>query len=379
VTAAASGGEDAMRICFIAPVPPFQGGIAKYCYSLAKELEKRHDLLLLSYARQYPALLYGKKSQIDPDIDKESIRKEFRNLSFDIDSASPGSWRETARRIDAFSPQLVIIPWWVVYWGPMYLYLLLSLKRKGIRVLFLCINVYEHEDTPLKKELTKFVLKRVAHFIVHSEQEKRQILEFHPAARVTKHLLPLFTYSELSLPQRQNDVINLLFFGFVRRYKGLDLLLRALAMLKAEKIKLRVAGQFWKDKEEYLRLVLELGISEMVQIEDGYISDEEMSRYFAGSDLVVLPYKRSITSGVIATAYGFRKPVLATRVGGFHEVIEDGSTGKLVAPDDAQALAEGIRWFIGNRTTDFAGNITRFTAQRMSWSSLVDRIEEFTV
>ena len=365
-----------MRICLVGPVPPFRGGIAKYCYSLAKELEKRHELLLLSYKRQYPEFLYGKKNQIDPDFNKDRIIKEFKHLSYDIDSANIVSWFETSRRIAAFNPDTVILPWWVAYWTPMYLYLLHFLKRRGIRVVFLCINVFEHEDNPLKKFLTKLILKKVDSVIVHSEQEKNQILEFNPMATVRKHLLPLFCY-DARVATRQDGNLNLLFFGFVRPYKGLDTLLQAVGILRNHDIALRIAGEFWKDKDEYISLINDLGISEKVEIIDSYISDDEMSLHFSCADLVVLPYKKTITSGIIATAYGFGKPVLATNVGGFHEVIQDGYTGKIVSPDDPEALADGIVWFMTNKQIDFEDNIAKFTSQNMSWNSLVDMIEAF--
>jgi len=365
-----------MRVCLIAPVPPFRGGIAKYCYSLAKELEKRHELLLLSYRRQYPKLLFGNKSQIDPEVDRSRMVDEFNRLSFDIDSANPFSWLETSRRIASFNPDLVILPWWVSYWAPLYLYLLRFLDKRGIRVLFLCINVFEHEHSPLKNFLTRLVLKRAGAVIVHSELERSQVLAFNPRATVIKHLLPLFRYHPA--PREGSErALNLLFFGFVRPYKGLDTLLKALGLLKERDIALRVAGEFWQDKGEYLALIDELGISGKVEIEDRYLSDQEMSRLFAWADLAVLPYKKTITSGVIATAYGFGKPVLATAVGGFPEVVEDGRTGRIVPPDDPQALADGILWFIEHREVDFAGNIESLAAREMSWKSLVDRIEAF--
>jgi glycosyltransferase involved in cell wall biosynthesis len=366
-----------MRVCLIAPVPPFRGGIAKYCYSLARELEKRHELLLLSYERQYPRLLYGRKSQIDPDIDRARITGEFSRLSFGIDSANPFSWIKTAREIDSFRPDLVILPWWVAYWAPLYLYLVRFLKKKGIKVVFLCINVFEHEDNFFKKFLTKSVLKRVDAIIVHSEQEKSQILEFAAGATVRKHLLPLFAYDPGPKAARQGKQLNLLFFGFIRPYKGLDTLLRAIAILRDRDIRLKIAGEFWHDKEDYLRLIRELDIADRVEIVDGYLSDQEMGLCFSRSDLVVLPYRKSITSGVIATAYGFGKPVLATKVGGFHEVVKEGCTGKLVPPDDPQSFADGLLWFLANRQIDFEANISEFTSQEMSWRSLVDLIEEF--
>ncbi len=365
-----------MKLCLIAPLPPFRGGIAKYCHSLALELEKRHELLLLSYRRQYPKILYGRKNQIDQDVDKKTILAQFNRLSYDMDSANPLSWRRTAREIGDFKPEMVIIPWWVAYWTPLYLYLLLSLKRRGIKVLFLCINVYEHEGSRLKNLLTRFVLGKVHRIIVHSRQERQEIMSFNTTATVRTELLPLFEYDVLPM-EKVDSRLHLLFFGFVRSYKGLDTLLRALALLKDCDILLKVAGEFWCDKNEYLDLIRELDLSAIVELVDGYVSPGEMGRQFAWADLVILPYKKSITSGVLATAYGFGKPVLATDVGGFCELLLDGCTGKLVPPDNPRALADGVRWFLENRDLDFAGNISAFTREKMSWSSLVNTIEEF--
>ena len=364
-----------MRVCLIAPLPPFRGGIAKYCHSLAKELEKRHELLLLSYSRQYPKLLFGNKNQIDPDIDTAQVVKQFGDLSYSVDSANPFSWLETSRRIDAFRPDLVVLPWWVAYWAPFYLYLLYALRKRGIRVVFLCINVFEHEQSPIRNFLTRQVLRRAAAMIVHSGLERDQILRFNAKAKVRVHPLPLFNYPVQPRAGR-NLNLNLLFFGFVRPYKGLDTLLKAVGILKDRPIALRIAGEFWHDKDQYLKLIDDLGIAGKVEILDGYCPEEAMGRYFSEADLVVLPYKKSITSGIIATAYGFGRPVLATRVGGFAEVVRDGCTGKLVPPDDPQALADGIVWFLEGTGNDFEENIREFTDRSMSWESLVRTITD---
>ena len=365
-----------MRVCLIAPVPPFRGGVSKYCYSLAKELEKKHELLLLSYKRQYPILLFGKKSQTDPAIDRDHIINEFKHLTYDIDSASIVSWFETSKKIAAFNPDIVVLPWFVVYWAPMYLYLLRSLKKQGIKVVMSCINVFEHEDNFIKRFLSKLVLRSVDSLIVHSEREKDEILEFHPKAKVIKHLLPLFEYGP-HIKTSCDHKLNLLFFGCVRPYKGLDTLLNAIGILKDQDIALKIAGDFWYDKDRYLKLIEDLAISPKVEIVDRYIPNDELSFFFSWADLVVLPYKKTKTSGIIATAYGFGKPVLTTNVGGFYEVVKDGYTGKIVAADDPEAFADGIVWFINHRETTFEENILEFTSNNMSWDSLVRLIEEF--
>jgi glycosyltransferase involved in cell wall biosynthesis len=363
-----------MRICLIAPIPPFRGGIPKYCYSLAQELEKRHELLLLSYRRQYPELLYGNRPQQDSAVDRKTITEEFSNLSYNLDSVRIDSWFEAARRIDAFAPDVVILPWWVTYWAPQYVWLMRHFRKRGIKCLLLCINVYEHEDSFFKKILTRFVLRRADLMIVHSSLEQADLKAINSRATIRTHLLPLFRYDSPPL-LRSGNTLRLLFFGFVRPYKGLDVLLRAVALVADLDVKLNVVGEFWQGSEEYLNLIQELNISGRVEIVDRYVPDEEMAVYFVESDLVVLPYLTSRTSGVIATAYGFCKPVLATDVGGFHEVVRDGFTGKIVPPGDPQAIADGIRWFCDNRQVDFEENIALFAEQQMSWRSLVDTVE----
>ena len=367
-----------MKICLIAPIPPFRGGVAKYCYSLAQELEKRHELLLLSYQRQYPALLYGKKCQIDGESGRKIIAEEFRCASYDIDSVSFLSWLETARRIDAFSPDVVLLPWWVTYWAPQYAWLMHHFRKRGIRYLLLCINVYDHEDLTLKKMLTRYILKQPEMMIVHSGKELVELSKINKAARIRTHLLPIFSYDAIAA-SRHDRLLQMLFFGFVRPYKGLDILIKALALVNDLEMHLKVVGEFWDQKDEYLELVSSLGLSGRVEIIDRYVTEDEMSHFFAGADLVVLPYRASKTSGVIATSYGFGKPVLATDVGGFHEVVKDGSTGKLVQAGNPQAIAEGIRWFCNNRQVNFESNIASFVEERMSWRSLVNVIEELVV
>jgi glycosyltransferase involved in cell wall biosynthesis len=210
--------------------------------------------------------------------------------------------------------------------------------------------------------------------IVHSGQELAELQAINGRAAVQLHLLPVFSYAGLA-PSCTSRTLNLLFFGFVRPYKGLDLLLRAVAMLHDLDIHLKIVGEFWDGKDEYLSLMNELDIAGKVEVVDRYVTDVEMARFFAWADLDVLPYRESKTSGVIATSYGFGKPVLATDVGGFSEVVVDGYTGKLIQPGDPQAIAEGIRWFYNNRLVDFEGNIASFVEQQMSWRSLVDTIE----
>ncbi|HWI41572.1 MAG TPA: glycosyltransferase family 4 protein [Verrucomicrobiae bacterium] len=347
--------------------------MSRYCYYLAKAIQEKHELLLLSYSRLYPRMLYGKKSQVDSSVDVETIKREFGRLEYGIDSASPASWIATMAEITAFGPEVVILPWWVTYWTPMYACLLAFLKKRKIRAVLLCINVYEHESSFIKKLLADFVIRRAPNVVVHSEEERREVLAINGRAAVAKHLLPLFEYSPCRSAE-SDGVLRILFFGFVREYKGLDVLLHAIRLLRDRAVSLRIVGEFWEGKDKYLALIEQLGISSRVEVFDGYVPDTEIDEHFAWADLVALPYRRSRTSGIIATAYGFGKPVLATDVGGFREVVQEGLTGKIVPPGDADAFAAGIGWFMDNRAIDFAGNIAVFAGRCMSWRSLADLV-----
>jgi glycosyltransferase involved in cell wall biosynthesis len=363
-----------MKICIIGPVPPFRGAVPKYCYALAKELEKKHELLILSYKRQYPQFLY-RKNQYDTDSTYDCMKSEFAHVYYDLDSVNIFSWYATVKKIAEFNPDSVIIPWYIVFFAPMCLYLLYSLKKINIKVLFIGINVFEHEDNYIKKLLVKFVFRRVDNVLVHSELEKNEVQEINSKAFVAKHLLPLFEY-EARGTTSHDSTTHLLFFGRVRNYKGLDTLLKAVSLLKGQDIFLKIVGEFWHCKKEYVTLIHDLGIGDKVEIIDSYISDSEVGQYFSWADLVVLPYKKTKTSGIIATAYGFGKPVLATNVGGFYEVVEDERTGKIVLPDDPASFADGLLWFLNNRDINFEDNIFAFVSQNMSWSSMVTAIED---
>jgi len=302
-----------------------------------------------------------------------------------IDSMNPVSWVRTALRIVKMNGDLLILPWWVSFWAPQF-WTIAKIVRHYSRskILYLCHNVIEHESKWIDKTLTGFVLKTGDLFIVHSTEDQQGILSMFPGAVVGKSYHP--TYDVFDSGNFDSDAVRrdydikgniILFFGFVRKYKGLKYLIEALPKVLLEMpVTLFVVGEFWKDKDQYLLLLKELKIGDKVILIDKYVPNEEVGRYFACADLVVQPYVSATGSGVIQTAFGFNKPVIVTNVGSLPEVVEDGKTGYLVSPKSSVELAKAIlTFFEEEKYREFSDNIKK-GQYRFSWARMVDTIEE---
>lgn len=291
-----------------------------------------------------------------------------------LDSLNPLSWIRVARDLADFAPEFVIMPWWTVYWSFCFNTITSFLARRGVPVVYYCHNVFDHESSYWKRGLASWVLRKGDRYFVHTEQDRRNLLAIIPDASVCVHPHPIYNQfppPDGRIPHRRARV-ELLFFGFVRPYKGLDTLLSALALLKGSKsIRLTVAGEFWKGEKQTLEEIKRLGLEDIVDIDPGYHSDQETANIFSRADYVVLPYKNASGSGVVPIAYHYGKPVVVTRVGGLPDVVQHGRTGFIVAPDDPQALASQLRELLNIDPSRFRPHIERMK-KRMSWGSLAN-------
>ena len=370
------------RLCLLGPTYPYRGGIAHHTTLLCETLRKKHDILFFSFSRQYPAFIFPGKS------DKESITAGLRtkDVEYLLDSVNPWTWLITARHIARFRPERLIIPWWVVFWAPQVVTVATLVRRWcGAKIVLLCHNVVEHEASWLRVALSRFALARADMVVTQSRQETEKVRRllgekisvvtgFHPTYAPLTGTLPERgkARAELGLKGRV-----LLFFGFVRPYKGLDVLLDALpAVVKQHDVKLVIAGEFWKDKERYLKQIRRLGIAEYVTIFDSYIPNNEIGLYFAAADLVVQPYRSATGSGISQLAYGAQKPVVATNVGNLNEVIVDGVNGRLVPPEDSTALATALSHSLEGETLEVLTRNAATTRDRFSWDRLSDLLCE---
>jgi glycosyltransferase involved in cell wall biosynthesis/SAM-dependent methyltransferase len=332
-----------------------------------------------TFSRQYPQRLFPGKT--DRDSSREAIIREPAEAV--LDGLNPFTWRRAARRMATFNPDLVIIPWWTSFFALAFRTIARTVrKRTSAPVLFLCHNVIEHERRFYGIAPTRLALREGQIFVVHSEEERENLLRLLPGAVVRKAFLPVgrsFSAKFVSKEEARHalDATGnvLLFFGFVRPYKGLKYLIEALPeVLKRHEVTLFVAGEFWKNKADYETLIRERGLERNVRLVDRYVPNEEVGTYFAACDAVVLPYVGASQSGIVQLAYEFARPVIATTAGGLPDVVEDGATGYLVPPRDSRALAEAIvKMFKADRAT--MEQSCRDRASMLSWDALVEQIE----
>lgn len=331
-----------MKIILIGPVYPYRGGIAYVTTHLANTLlAAGHQLKVISFSRQYPGILYPGKNDKDPSQEPMKISADYL-----LDPLYPWTWLNTSKIAAAYQPDLIILTWWTTFWAPAFIALRKLLGRQT-RIALLIHNTIPHEARFYDRWLMKLVFRQADHYIVLSKRESQRLMEIIPDANPYLCDLPLHDISrtrlsksearsELNLPE-VNKV--LLFFGIVRPYKGLNILLDALAILKqrGKPPYLLIAGEFWEDKKIYEAKIQSLGLRDVVRIDDRYIPNEEVGIFFSAADLFIAPYIDGTQSGAISVAMSQNVPVLATdRIAGDMPWIHTVPAG------DAEALAKGI-------------------------------------
>lgn len=369
-----------MRIVLIGPVYPYKGGISHYTGLLCRALRQKHEVIMVSYKMQYPRFLFKKEQR---DYSNKSFQVE--DTKYWIHTANPCNLILAARRIRKCRPDVVILQWWHPYFAPCYRILAALLGK--IPLLITCHNVFPHERFPMDRFLTRMVLKRADGYIVQSHLDEKDLLTVKPDANyvVTPH--PTYNAFKMKnmgkaeareLLEVGSDSPMLLFFGFVREYKGLKYLLDALPEVKKRipDIALWVVGDFGDDKDVYLKQIERNGIGDHIRLVEGYVPDQEVEKYFAAADLVVLPYVSATQSGIVQIAYGFDKPVVVTDVGGLPDVVRHKETGYVVPPENAREIAGAIvSFYLEDRETDWESNIRKQAAE-FSWETMVERIEK---
>lgn len=364
---------------------PMRGGIAQYTAILAGELAKRHRVDLVSFTRQYPSFLFPGKSQLDTSA--SPLRFPSTPL---VDSIGPWSWERAARHLARERPDALVYKYWMPFFAPAFGTIARRVKRlcrpHPVRTIMVVDNLVPHEKRPFDGMLTRYVMGATDAYIVQSGAVRGDLLRLKPGARFLDVPHPVYNLFGDPLPKVEARTLLglpvggplLLFFGFVRRYKGLDILLRALTAIRAAvdpPPRLLVLGEFYEGREETAALVRELGLGDAVIILDEYVPDEKVGRYFSAADAVVLPYKSATQSGIVQIAWQLDRPVICTDVGGLAEVVHDGETGFVVPPEDPGALAEAVvRYYRDGCEGRFTERV-RAEKRKYSWDRMTEAIE----
>lgn len=342
-----------MKIALVGPTYPFRGGIAHYTTRLHQALvDEGHDLLTVTFRRQYPAWLFPGSS--DRDASRHTL--PLPDAKPWLDSLNPLTWQRTARALAAAAPDLLVLQWWTTFWAAIWVTLARRVRDTGAtRVVFLCHNVLPHDAKPWERRISRWVLAHGDGWVVHTEAERARLVTLLPgcAPQVAAH--PLYDiFPTTPLPQAEArrqlglpvDGPLLLFFGMVRAYKGLDDLLAALpAVLAAQPgARLLVAGDFWGQYPAYACRVAELGLEYAVTLHNRYIPNEEVATYFAAADALVAPYRRATGSGVVQTATALGTPVIGSDA--VLDALSAGEHGRVVPACDPAALAAALIDFL---------------------------------
>lgn len=377
-----------MNIVLIGTAYPLRGGIAHYVGLLWKYLSRRHDVSIVTFSRQYPKILFPGKSQDesgDAGIPVDSVQW--------IDSINPFNWIRTGLRVRALKPDLIVFKFWMPFFAPSY-GTIAAIARWGraTRTMFICDNVIPHERRPGDKLLTQFAFRFIDSYVVQSRAVERDLRLWKKDPLLSYLPHPVYeifgeetTRSEARARLREvdramdlaEDERVLLFFGYVRDYKGLDVILDAMpAILEKMPVRLLVVGEFYNNEQQYRDQVARLGIGDAVIFHSDYVPNEEVGAYFSAADLLTLPYKSATQSGIIQIAYNFHRPVIATDVGGLGEVIVDGRTGAIVPPEQPAALAEAVlAFFEGDRFEQYRAAVIE-EKKKYSWEHMAEGIEK---
>lgn len=368
------------KVIIIGPAWPLRGGLASFDERLAREFKLQgYESMIYTFSLQYPDFLFPGTTQYSTEPAPADL-----SIKVCINSINPLNWLQVGKELAQLNPDLIIVRYWLPLMGPCLGTILRKVRKNGFtRVICIADNVIPHEHRPGDTAFTKYFVKPIHAFITMSEKVKEDLQLFtnKPARQVVHPLYDNFGDAlnkkearvHLSLPTGEKII---LFFGFIRKYKGLDLLLEAMqdARIQAAGIKLLVAGEFYEKKEEYDALIEKLGIAGQLILRTDFIADSEVRYYLSAADFVIQPYRNATQSGVTPLAYHFEKPMLVTNVGGLPDLVPDGKVGIVTEPDPT-AIAEGIQRLYELGEDYFLPHL-REEKKKYSWHQLAMAIEQ---
>jgi len=368
-----------MKIAYLSTFYPYRGGIAQFNASLLQAFEQKHEARAYTFTRQYPDFLFPGKTQYVTSNDNATLVNAERVL----DSINPISYISAARKIKRFAPDILVMKYWMSFLAPALGCVAGSMK-KSTKVITIVDNAIPHEPKFFDKPFAKYLFNRVDGFVVMSEAVRRDVLTLKPNAQCLFAPHPLYNHFGSTMDKLQSQYrlgLNpnkktLLFFGLIRDYKGLDMLIEAFGKLPSD-YQLLIAGEPYGDFEKYEKQIAALPNAHDVHAEARYITDDEVPLFFSAADVCILPYRSATQSGITSISYHFNLPMIATNVGGLQESIRDGETGVIVAPT-ADDIVNGINcFFVEGNIEKFKANIAQLKKE-LSWEVLANAIVDFS-
>lgn len=372
-----------MKVIILGTAWPYRGGIAAFNERLAHEYQAEgHDVEIITFTLQYPSFLFPGKTQYSPDPAPKGLK-----ITRMLNAINPFSWLHTGQYIKRQHPDLLITPFWLPFMAPALGTADRVAKSKGMRRISIIHNLIPHEHRLGDKLFSRWFVGANDGFVTLSRSVLDDISLFDAKGSKPKVYSPHPLYDHygdhmdtadarraIGLPAEGRYV---LFFGFIREYKGLDLLLKAMSDERLEKmrVKLIVAGEFYGDPKPYHDLIGRLDIGDRVALHTDFIPDHEVNRYFCAADIVAQPYKSATQSGVSQIAYNFERPMLVTNVGGLPEIVPDGKAGFVVEPDP-QAIADALVRYYDEGWEQRLTDGVRDEKRKYLWSNFTAAIEQ---
>ena len=368
-----------MHIVLLGTAYPFRGGLATFNERLARQLQAEgHQVEVITFTLQYPSFLFPGKTQYSTEDAPTDLQ-----ISQQVNSCNPFNWIKVGRRIQKMQPDLLITCYWMAFFAPCYSIIERIAKRNGkTRTIALVHNMIPHEPSILDKLFAPFYVRSTDGFVALSESVVQDINRLDRNNKPkTSYPHPIYDhYGEQMSKEEACQALNLnpenqymLFFGLVRAYKGLDLLLDAFGKVKDQlpNLQLIVAGEFYEDEDKYRAQISNNQLTNKVIIKNEFIADADLRKYFGAADLIVQPYKTATQSGVTQVAFHFEKPMLVTNVGGLGEIVHDHKMGYAVEPN-ADAIAAALTdYYTHSRQADYTEYLIK-QKDNYSWSKLAE-------
>jgi glycosyltransferase involved in cell wall biosynthesis len=367
------------KVFIIGPAFPLRGGLASFDELFCEALNKEgHQCEIISYSLQYPNFLFPGSTQYHVN----GTAPKNITIHTLINSVNPLSWFKTASFIKKQKPDFIIFRFWIPFMGPALGTIARLVKKQNIKVLAITDNVIPHEKRLGDKQLASYFIKGCDAFVTMSKAVMNDLEKFTNTSHKKYLLHPLYTAfgdkipkqeARLKLHLKQDDRI-ILFFGLIRKYKGLDLLIEAFSLLKANPHnKLLIAGEFYEDKQPYFDLISKYKLEEQIILLNQFIPNDDVKYYFSAADIVALPYRSATQSGVTQVSFHFEVPTLVTNVGGLGEIIPHNVAGYVVEPNP-QAIASSLEdYFENNKEQAFTEGMKQ-EKQKYEWSIFVNEI-----